>query len=80
METKNCTCAEGFSRQTDDGELIPTGLHVHDCAYIKRRNAALDEAEAIATRAANGKRHGRGWHKAFFDAVNELSAERRSTW
>jgi len=80
-----CLCSEGKTKRTlsfqnndrkkrvFDAEATLTELHVHDCEYVSRRNSVLDEAEKIATEAAGGKRHGAGWHPAFFDAVNRLS-------
>ncbi len=49
-EFNACDCAEGKTQRTlrwegdrrvYDEVYTPTGLHVHDCAYIRERNAAL---------------------------------------
>ena len=91
MET--CNCSEARTERTigyvnnDPKRRIfeecesPTFLFMHDCAYIARRNAVLDQAEKIALEATlpneEGKRlrHGIGWQQAFNRAVNELSKE-----
>ncbi len=80
----SCSCSEGMSERTigfknNDPkrrifapEAMPTGLGVHNCEYIARRNSVLNEAERIATEHA-GKLHEPGWQQAFSHAVNRLS-------
>ena len=80
-----CQCAESKTQRTIEFEnndpkrriydetFTPTGLNVHDCAYIVRRDAVLNQAERIANNAAGGIRHGPGWQQAFTKAVEELS-------
>ena len=89
-----CNCSEAKSERTvdyvnnDPKRRIfeecesPTFLFLHNCAYVARRNAVLDQAEKIALAEtlpnADGKRvrHGVGWQQAFNRAVEELSRER----
>jgi len=86
-----CQCAESKTQRTIEFEnndpkrriydeaFTPTGLNVHDCAYIVRRDAVLNQAERIALNEtqpdASGRRlrHGPGWQQAFTKAVEELS-------
>ena len=89
-----CNCNEGKTQRTTGYEnndprrrlfeekFTPTGLYKHDCAYIAKRDAVLNQAERIALNEtlpnAEGKRvrHGPGWQQAFSQAVNELSARK----
>ena len=62
-------------RRLYETKFTPTGLYKHDCAYIAKRDAVLNQAERIALNYA-GVRHGPGWQQAFSEAVNELSARK----
>lgn len=78
-----CVCEEGFTMRTEGFDhkkrrvfadsKTPTGINVHDCDYISRRNSVLDRAEAEADRNCRGK--GMDWHRVFFAAVDRLSME-----
>lgn len=56
-EAGKCACAEGYVavyNKNDSGEDIgishfePTGLNVHDCAYIQVRNSKIKAAEKLS--------------------------------
>lgn len=72
----DCTCAEGW--YLDKAGKRRKTPPVHDCAYIRRRNALIPQAEARANAATKVERgtllHGQVWCRAFNAAMNELMA------
>ncbi len=73
-----CNCAEGrFTRVNGAGETeIVAAPPVHDCAYIRARNALIPEALVLAPLRlpAGSGGYRRRWMQAFHAAMTELAA------
>jgi hypothetical protein len=55
-----CTCAES------------TGLGVHDCLYVARRNALIRQAEDFANREVEIESKERRWSRLFAGELDRL--------
>lgn len=67
-----CDCAEGkiqvFRKGMSRPDEVPTGLEVHDCEYIRARNALEGEAKALA-----GDENEPGFTRKFLKAMDQLA-------
>lgn len=52
-----------------------TDLHVHDCAYVEKRNTLIPQAEKIADK--EHERNSGAWSIAFHRAMNKLMADKK---
>ena len=78
---KPCSCSEGSYVATRTREIV-LAPQVHNCAYIRKRNALIPEAERIASqREPERFGHERPtwkilWSLAFFAAMSELASQK----
>jgi len=78
-----CECREGIiEKYDDDGDKKigeeSTNLFVHDCGYIRLRNALIPKAERLAIQAVGLDDKGKpnsGFSRAFTGIMNELARE-----
>ena len=68
----HCNCPEGFIRQPDS-TTIRTGLGVHDCAYIMRRNTLIPAAVDYADSKGFAPKEKKEWNQAYQNKMNELA-------
>ncbi len=70
-----CQCREGWIAVYDGGALVgkKKAPPVHDCEYIKKRNALMSGAVA---KANHERRSDESWASAFGRAMNALVQER----
>jgi hypothetical protein len=70
-----CTCSED-TFEDKNGETVPTGLHVHNCDYVARRNSLIPAAEAFANaRVPPDERVKQTWARLFSRQMAKLMAE-----
>lgn len=80
--TKACHCNEGFLRREvrgADGKVSVSEIRaplVHDCKYVKARDALIPKAERIAQEKT--KPGGPSFSANFMEAMNELWRNRRA--
>jgi hypothetical protein len=74
---EKCSCAEA-KYENKTGEIVPTGLHLHDCWYIKRRNSLIPSAAAYADLRVPDDRGGQRWTRAFSQHMKKLMREQEA--
>lgn len=78
-EAETCHCPEAYVPTYRDGfEHVPRRLqaaHLHNCQYIRLRNAFIPAAQRIAKRTA--PHGGVAWVVAYTEAMERLVAEAR---
>lgn len=78
-EAETCQCPEAFVPTYKDGhEHTPRRLpaaRLHNCEYIRLRNAFIPAAQRIAKRKC--PHGGYGWSVAYMEAMEQLVAEAR---
>lgn len=67
----SCHCAEG-RYEDKTGEIVPTGLRVHSCAFVKLKNSFIPQAAAYADLKVPDDRGGIRWSKFFSRKMSEL--------
>lgn len=74
-EAETCTCSEAYVEGGTEGQRRLATALLHNCEYIRRRNALIYQARKRArTMVPIG---GYGWAIAFLDAMDALVAEAR---
>ncbi len=90
VEPKNtqvgdCQCEEGmtyrkFSVDEFEGHQTPTGLHVHDCEYIRQRNKLVPLAASCASVVRISRKTGKEIisvnNRRFFEEMDRLWQEK----
>ena len=78
---KPCACSEGSFVATRTREIV-LAPPVHNCTYIRKRNALIPEAERMASQK-EPEQFGRDrptwkvrWSLAFFAAMSELASQK----
>jgi hypothetical protein len=66
-----CDCTEG-QYEDASGQAVPTGLHRHDCEYVRLRNSLLSQAESFANSKVPEDPGGRLWSRAFNQRMEKL--------
>jgi hypothetical protein len=70
-----CDCSEGKVEDAT-GQVVPTGLHSHSCAYVRLRNSLIPQAESFANSTVSlEERGGRLWARAFSQHMAKLMRE-----
>lgn len=72
-----CDCTEANVSTYRGGSRRLEAASLHNCDYIKRRNAFIPQAQQIAKYVA--PHGGYGWGAAFIEAMDRLVGEARAS-